>query len=479
MIWKNRVLAFAFLGFILAGIFIFIGLYSGDSHVPEITFYGGVRGVGGSALTIKVGDEKCLIDFGSSIDGKPRKVPFDAGDISFVVITHAHTDHCGALTELFQEGYNGPVYCTPATSELVPVMLKMVRSLNRKGISKEALNRAVTSIIPVEFGQKVRKEHLSFVFRRAEHLLGAAFVELELYTGEDTVRVTVSGDLGGGNSVLLKPLERPGRADFVVVESTYGDLAGADSLQSPIERKEKFARTVADALESGGDVLIPAFALGRTQEVLATIDYYIRVGVIPQCDVYVDSPTAKKINRIYRHFPGELSEFAKKMYPLDILRFKALREVKSRVSLKVHNSKHRPSIFISTSGNLDYAISPRHLLKMFDDPKNLVMIVGYQEPGSVGHRLLRGDSAIAVTDTRSRKRYWIKPRCSVAGTHSFSGHADQRVLLWWIGATGRPQKIFIVHGDLEKSEALGRAVEKELGLEYIIPVRGKTYNLAS
>ena len=186
MIWKNRVLAFAFLGFILAGIFIFIGLYSGGSHVPEITFYGGVRGIGGSALLIKVGDEECLVDFGSSIDGKPKKVPFDAGDISFVVITHAHTDHCGALTELFQEGYNGPVYCTPATSELVPVMLRMVRSLNRRGISKEALNRAITSIVPVEFGQKVGKEHMSFVFRRAEHLLGAAFVELELYKGEDT-----------------------------------------------------------------------------------------------------------------------------------------------------------------------------------------------------------------------------------------------------------------------------------------------------
>jgi len=479
MSWKNRGFAFTFLGFVLAGIFLFIGLYTGGSRVPEITFYGGVRGIGGSALLIKVSDEKFLIDFGSSIDGNPRKVPFDARDISFVIITHAHTDHCGALTELFQEGFDGPVYCTPATSELLPVMLRMVRSLNRRRIGKEALNRAVASIIPVEFGRKVRKEHLSFVFRRAEHLLGAAFVELELYKGADTVRVAVSGDLGGGNSVLLKPIDRPGRVDFVVVESTYGDLARADSMLSPIEKKEEFARTIADALKSGGDVLIPAFALGRTQEVLVAIDYYIRTGVIPPCDVYVDSPTARRINRIYRHFPGELSELAKQLYPVDILRFRSLIEVKSRVSLRVHNSKHRPSIFVSTSGNLDYAISPRHLLKMFDDPKNLVMIVGYQEPGSVGYRLLRGDTAVAVTDTGSGKKYWIRPRCSVAGTHSFSGHADRRVLLWWIGATGKPHRVFIVHGDLKKSEALGRAIEKELGLEYIIPVKGKTYKLAS
>ena len=479
MSFKDRGFLFVFLGFVLAGVFLFIGLYSHDSSVPEITFYGGVRGIGASALVIRNAGESVLIDFGSSTEGGKREVPFNVRDISFVIITHAHTDHCGALSELFQEGFEGPVYCTQATSELVPVMLRMVRSLNRRGIRKESLNKAIASIVPVRFGQKVRKERIGFVFRRAEHLLGAAFVELELYTGDDTVRVIVSGDLGGGNSVLLRPMDKPSRADFVVVESTYGDIARPDSMLSPIERKKEFARTVAAALMRGGDVLIPAFALGRTQEVMATIDYYIRTGVIPRCDVYVDSPTARRINRIYRRFPEELSELARKMYPVDVLRFREMREVKSKVSLKVHNSKHNPSIFISTSGNLDYAISPRHLLRMFDDPKNLVMLVGYQEPGSVGYRLLRGDSTVAVRDTKSGKKFWISPSCSIESTHSFSGHADQRVLLRWLSATGRPNKVFIVHGDIEKSEALGRAIEERLGLEYIIPFKGKTYKLAS
>jgi len=471
--------------FVLATLFTFVSavffLSDRCDSAQRIIFYGGVRGIGGSCLMVQNGDEKFIVDFGSKPDGGPWDIPFNSKELSFVVVTHAHTDHCGALSELFQDGFDGPVYCTEATAKLLPVMLRMTRSLHRKAVKKESLDRAIGSLVPVPFGKRVDVDSVSFEFHRAEHLLGAAFVEISLYSTGDTTTLVVSGDLGSGNSILVPPLESPCEADYVVVESTYGDVVRGDSLLGPVERKRAFAEAVAEALKRGGDVLVPSFALGRTQEVLAAIDYYERMGVIPLSDVYVDSPTAKKINKIYRGFRDELSSVAKWMYPDEPLRFPGLKEVKSKVSLKVHNMEHKPSIFVSTSGNLNYAISPGHLIRMFDDPRNLVLLVGYQDPRSVGYRLARGDSVVKVIyrSGRRSKAAWIKPSLEIKRVASFSGHADQRTIINWLESTGNPRCVFIVHGEMDKAEALGRAIEEKLGLEYEIPSEGECFDLAS
>lgn len=479
---KARRIAYSsVLAALVAFLSVVIFLSERSDYEQKITFYGGVRGIGGSCLMVQKGEEKFIVDFGSDYEGGARNVPFDARDISFAVITHAHSDHCGGLSELFQSGFDGPVYCTEPSAELIPIMLRMTRSFHRKEIKKESLEKAINSLIPVPFDKSVEIGEVSFKFHRAEHLLGAAFVEFSLYSQKDTTILVVSGDLGSGNSILIPPLEEPPRADYVVVESTYGDLVRGDSLLNPIERQKGFAETVAKALKRGGDVLIPSFAQGRTQEVLAAIDYYERMDVIPLCDVYVDSPTARKINRIYRRYRDELSSMARWMYPDEPLRFPGLKEVRSKVSLKVHGREHKPSIFVSTSGNLNYAISPRHLIRMFDDPRNLVLLVGYQEPGSVGYRLARGDSVVRVTYTSGRKSrtVWIRPAIEVEQVGSFSGHADRRTIINWLKSTGSPKKVFIVHGEEEKAEALGRAIEEELKLEYEIPSKGESFDLAS
>lgn len=463
----------------VAALFILTAGFDDRPGAPRITFYGGVRGIGGSCLMIDDGSERFLVDFGAEGDFKVRKAPFDAKKIDFVILTHSHMDHCGGLSELCNAGFDGPIYCTEPTAKIVPVMLRMARSFNRKSIALEGLHRAIKDLEPVKFDKPVSRGGCTFVFRRAEHLLGAAFIEIDLHAGRDTTTVVCSGDLGSGNSVLLPPLELPHRADYVVVESTYGGAVRGDSILDPYRRKEEFAEAVSHALKGGGDVLVPSFALGRTQEVMATIDYYERKGVIPSCDVYVDSPTAKKITRIYRQFKNELSKEAVRMYPREVLKFTGLKEVKSRVSLKVHRSQHRPSVFISTSGNLSYAISPRHLMEMYDDPKNLVCLVGYQDPGSVGYRLARGDSVVAVRyrEGRRTKKVYIVPALHVKKFYSFSGHADARTLFKWVRAAGKPRLVFIVHGEVKNSIALGKLLKSRLGLDYRIPHRGESFAL--
>ncbi|MCK4235849.1 MAG: hypothetical protein KAX38_01940, partial [Candidatus Krumholzibacteria bacterium] len=228
----------------------------------------------------------------------------------------------------------------------------------------------------------------------------------------------------------------------------------------------------------GGDVLIPAFTLGRTQEVIAAIDLFSGMGVIPPgTEVYVDSPTARKITEIYRSFAEELSPWAREFYEGAVLRSSTLREVKSRTSLKVHTRNHRPSIFLSSSGDLDYANSPRHLMKMFGDGRNLLCVVGWQSPGSLGARLASGESPVLVR-YRERKRFrkdWISPVLEVQSFKSFSGHADQGQLIRWLQSVRGARKVFLVHGEAGPAQALAGKIKKELGLDVEIPERGERF----
>jgi len=390
-------------------------------------------------------------------------------------VTHAHLDHCGRLPELFSAGFRGPVYCTPPTADLLPVMLEMSRSISRDKVERSDLDAALSAISPVPFDSVVNPGGLSFTLRRAGHLLGAAFAEIDIGGPSGRARIVVSGDLGSGNSLLLKELEVCRRADYVVMESTYGGVERETRGDTPEEIHAPFGRAVGSALGRGGDVLVPAFTLGRTQEVMAAIELFRAAGMIPPGTlVYVDSPTAQRITEIYRAHAGELAASARKLFRGDMLDYPALREVRSRTSLAVHGRKHDPSIFISSSGNVDYANSPRHLMRMYQDRRNLCCIVGYQAPGSTGARLLEGDSPLLVRFREGSQllEEWIVPMLEVRGFDSFSGHADHSVLLDWLGGIEGVRGVFLVHGEAERSEALAAAIEEELGIDASVPRRG-------
>lgn len=443
----------------------------------ELVFIGGAGVVGGSCLLVDAGGERFLVDCGSTFGTDALKPP---SDVSFVIVTHAHLDHCGRLPELFAAGFRGSVYCTPPTADLLPVMLNMARSFSREKVDRDDFNAALSAVVPVPFDSTMRLGRISFALRGAEHLLGAAFVEIDIGDSPEGTRIVVSGDLGSGNSLLLPELERCERADYVVMESTYGGVTREPSGPTPRERYDTFGLAVGRALERGGDVLLPAFTLGRTQEVMSAIELFRRSGVIPPGTlVYVDSPTAQKITEVYRAHGGELSRGARDLFDGNVLEYPALREVRSKTSLAVHGRNHTPSIFISSSGNIDYANSPRHLMRMYSDRRNLCCIVGYQAPGSTGARLLEGESPLLVRcrEGKEIREEWIIPLLEVKGFESFSGHADHRCLLDWLGGIEGVRRVFLVHGEAERSKALAAAIEDELEIGATVPRIGESHTL--
>ncbi len=466
---------------ILAAIILYIlfRIFStGEREAPGLHFIGGAGEVGGSCLLVDTGEERFIVDCGSGFD---RKDPEPPGDCSFAIVTHAHLDHCGRLPALFEAGFRGKVYCTLPTADIVPVMLRMSRGFERDTISSESFEAALSALTPVPFDSLVTAGSVAFRFKRAGHLLGAAFVEIDMGAGRERTRLVVSGDLGSGNSLLLRHLEACERADYVVMESTYGQST-REGRDLPLEeRHARFAECVGAALDRGGDVLIPAFTLGRTQEVMTAIELYRGKGIIPAGTlVYVDSPTAHKITNVYRAHAGELSQTAESIYDGNILQYPALREVRSRTSMKVHDRRHDPTIFISSSGNMDYANSPRHLMRMYADRLNLCCIVGYQAPGSTGGRLSRGEYPILVRYREGRKleKAWISPDLEVEAVESFSGHADQAGLLEWLDGISGPKRVFLVHGEMERCRALAETIENQLGLDAVIPANGEVHRLA-
>ncbi|MGD1049240.1 MAG: MBL fold metallo-hydrolase [Candidatus Krumholzibacteriaceae bacterium] len=467
---------------ILIGAVCLVDLWPGGERAdgPVIRFWGAARRVGGSCLIVENGGTRFIVDCGALGEQGAGALPPQADSLAFVILTHAHVDHCGLLPELFKAGFRGRVYCTPGTAKLVPVMLGMLRGISRENIPRKTYDAALSSLVPVPFGRIVRVGPVSFRFSRAEHLLGAASVDLRLATGADTVSLVVSGDIGAGNSILLPPLERPGRADYVVMESTYGgtvrDTAGGAS-----GAQEAFAAAVGSALRDGGDVLIPSFTLGRTQEAMAVIDRYERSGVIPGgTEVFVDSPTAREITDVYREMKGELSDWARSAYPDEVLRFPTLREVRSRTSLKVHARHHRPAVFISSSGDLAHANAPRHLMRMFANPKNLLCIIGWQAPLSPGARLLAGESPVLVGHQEGRRTTedWITPVLKVKEFHSFSGHADAAGLLAWLASARGVKHVFLVHGEEKQALSLAQSIRTRLGIPVTVPRRGDGFVLS-
>ncbi len=464
---------------VLALLLLFGGRGARSADAPRIEFRGAARSVGGSCLVVTAGGVRFAVDCGSLGEEGGGELPDLPDSLAFVILTHAHTDHCGLLPRLFEAGFDGPVYCTRATARLAPIMLGMIRGISGASVARAAFDRTIAGFSEVPFGREAAHGGVRFRFRRAEHLLGAASVELWLPAGDDTVLLVVSGDIGGGNSLLVPPAEIPARADYVVMESTYGGVVRAEAGGSAPGR-EKFARAVGEALEAGGDVLIPAFTLGRTQEVMAVIDRYQRAGVIPpESEVYVDSPTAHKITAVYRTLREELSEEARNMYPGEPLRFPSLREVRSRTSMKVHDRRHVPAVFVTSSGDLSHANSPRHLMRMFEDRGNLLCIIGWQPPGSLGARLLAGESPVLVRYREGNENLeeWIDPELSVESSAAFSGHADAAGLLGWISAVRGTRKVFLVHGEERNAKALAKSIREALGTDVEIPERGAVREL--
>jgi metallo-beta-lactamase family protein len=451
-----------------------------------LTFLGGAGTVTGSKALVHEGSRSTLVDCGLFQGRRELRrrnwepLPVSAAGISDVLLTHAHLDHTGYLPALVRQGFRGPVLTTRATAALTRIVLldsahlleEDARHAREHGYSKHQpplplyttadAERALQQLRPVEYGAEVEVAVGTLRFGRAGHILGSATAFLDL--PRSGTSVLFSGDLGRSTHPLLRPPDPPGAARFVVLESTYGNRVhaehGLDDLAAAVRR------TVA----RGGSVLIPAFAVDRTEVVLDALRQLTEDGRIPEVPVYVDSPMALRALDVYRQAVAQQDEdvlphLAATGDPFDPGRLTALRTVEESRSV---NAPRWPCIIVSASGMATGGRVLHHLEHLLPDARNSVLLVGFQAVGTRARDLAEG-----ATHLKLHGRY-VPVRAEVADLQSFSVHADADELLAWLsGCPSPPDACFVVHGEPDASAALAARIECELGWLAVVPRPGE------
>jgi metallo-beta-lactamase family protein len=451
----------------------------------KLTFLGAAQTVTGSRYLLEAEGKRVLIDCGLFQGTKNLRLrnwaplPFPADSLDAVILTHAHLDHSGYLPALARNGYRGPVFCTPGTADLCEVMLRDSARLqeedaafaNRHGYSKhhpalplytqDDAERALRLIGPREFDTSIAlAPRLSFRLLPAGHILGAASVVL--CCGHTIV--AFSGDLGRPADPIVRAPSPPAHADYLVVESTYGDRLH-DAANPEDELAEVFARTFA----RGGIVVMPCFAVGRAQEILYYIARLKETGRMPNVPVYLDSPMAISVTELYRHHMREHRLTVSQLHAID----RAAVMTRSVDESKAIASHHGPRIIIAGSGMATGGRVLHHLHLYAPDPRNTIALVGFQAPGTRGAALEARAPAIKLHGE------YVPVRAEVASISSLSAHADYRETLRWLADMACPPlRTFVTHGEPAAADALRRRIAETLHWECSVPEFGESVELA-
>lgn len=449
-----------------------------------LQFLGGVETVTGSKYLISTGRQRLLLDCGLFQGLKELRLrnweipPFDPRAIDAVILSHAHIDHCGYLPLLVRQGFQGPVYCTGGTQSLLQIVLPDAAHLqeedaayaNRHGFSKHHpaqplfaapdAERALRLVQPQAYHEPFQVAGgVSVVFRRTGHILGSASMELQI-PAPSPVRLIFSGDLGRWNRPMLRDPEFVAEADILLVESTYGDRnhPGEDP-------SEQLAKVVVEAAARGGALLIPAFAIGRTQELMWRIRELEEAARIPRLPTFVDSPMATDATAIFCRHPEDHSIDMKLLMdehrcPLCC---KPCTFTRTPEESKALNDHKEPIIIIAASGMATGGRIIHHLKQRLPDPRTTVLLVGYQAAGTRGRLLQNGAKSLRMHGRD------IPVHAQIAQIHGLSAHADRTELLKWLGGFRKPpRETFIVHGEQPASLALSKTLQ-EWGWTVTVP----------
>ncbi len=461
----------------------------------KITVLGAGRCVTGSKYLMSWKNFNALLDCGL-FQGPAEKrrlnwepLPHPAHDIGAVVLTHAHIDHSGFLPRLSRQGFTGKIYCTPPTKALLGVLLpdaahineEEARYANKQGYSKHEpalpLFRQADARAALKLIEKVPFDHwqelhpgVRFRYHRQGHILGAAAVELETkVAGGKRKTVYFSGDVGRyGVPILREPVSYPG-SDVLFVESTYGDR-----LHQNLNPRVALADEVRAGIDRGGVIIIPAFAIDRTQELLYMLHELMVDGDLPPIPIYLDSPMGIEATALYTRFINEHDTemqhfFADQENPIFPPNLQVTKT--SRESRKI-NSMGGPIIIISASGMATGGRILHHLKLRLPDAKNSVIFVGYQAQGTKGRRLVEGEEQIKIHGE------WIPVRAHIASVSGLSAHADASELMVWLSRRERePEQVVLIHGEYPAQEALAERLRDEFGWKSSIPELGEVFTV--
>ncbi len=454
----------------------------------KITFHGAARTVTGSQHLIEVNDQRLLLDCGLYQGSRKesfernRNLPFDAASVDAMILSHAHIDHSGNIPNLVKSGFRGDVMCTFATRDLCSTMLldsahiqeRDVEFVNKKRARKgeppvEPIYNVEDAVRALDFfnavGYHRQREVLPGIyatFLDAGHMLGSAIVVLDIEDRDANrdVRLVFSGDLGRKGIPIIRDPEYVDHADVLIMESTYGNRTHEPYFDS----EKKLERIINETYKRGGAIIIPAFAVGRTQQLVYTLHKLMVARDIPRLPVYVDSPLAINTTSVFRLHPeaydAEIREFM--LSEGDPFGFDSLRYARSVEQSKELNFLREPFIVISASGMAEHGRILHHLRNRIGEPENTILIVGWQAPNTLGRRLVEGEKVVRIFGEEH------KVRARVEVINGFSGHADRNELLEWAGAISkRPRRTFLVHGEEDSAFALRDALQEELSFEQV------------
>lgn len=465
----------------------------------NLKFLGAAREVTGSKhlLTTSLG-KKILLDCGMfqgkglETDSMNRDLGFNPSEIDHVILTHAHIDHAGLIPYIFKLGFTGSVICSNATRDLCAIMLAdsgFIQEHDTHTFNKRRIRKGLPAVTPiytqadavacmshfigVPYGMKFRiDDNIKVKFTNTGHMLGSGVANLQIIENGEIKRIAYTGDIGRPvNRIIAPPVPFP-QADFVITESTYGDRLHNDM---HIVEDELLNIVIETCVNKGGKLIIPAFSVGRTQEIVYSLDGFFRDGRLPKVDIFVDSPLAVNATSVFRMHPECFNKEILKVMETnpDPFGFNSLFYVTRVEESKKLNDHKKPCVIISASGMMEAGRIKHHLANNITDARNTVLIVGYCSPTTLGARIGRGDKEVSIHGTVYEVNADIKK------IESYSGHGDYMEMIGFLSCQDKTavEKTFIVHGEYETQKKYSASLLNEGYKNIEIPARGQSYEI--